>query len=212
MGILTADDIIRRKDELFISDFKEENVRGANYDLRLGKEVFISTKEVPHKLDKVNDTVAIKPGEFALLITFEKVSIPDSLMGFISLRLRYAIRGLVNISGFHVDPGWKGKLVFSVYNAGPNDIVLRYKESVFMILFEELTGKTFPYKKGKFSPQERLQVEWITGLRGAPVTIKALDMKVRSHDIQIKIYGGILVGIVIAFIFFIASAMISQGL
>lgn len=207
MGILTAKDIVERKKELFLSDFQEENVYGANYDLRLGQEVFLSTEEVPRKLSKVNDTVAIRSGEFALLTTLEKISIPETLMGFISLRLTYAIRGLINISGFHVDPGWKGRLVFSVYNAGPNDIVLRYKERMFMIIFEELTEKTFPYKKGEFTPQERLRVEWVSGLRGVPVSIKELDMRVRSHGTQIKIYGGILVSLIVGLILFILSQL-----
>ena len=207
VGILTREEIIKKRDELFAENYDTSYVQGANYDLRLGEEIFISTEEVPRKLSEVNDSIAIKPGEFALLTTYEKISIPTNFVGFISLRFRYAVRGLINISGFHVDPGWKGRLVFSVYNAGPNDIVLRYKEPVFMIIFEELPGKTISYEKrgGEFIPQEKIRVEWITGLRGIPVSIKELDMRVRSHNTQIKIYGGILASLITGFIILILS-------
>jgi hypothetical protein len=40
-------------------------------------------------------------------------------MAFISMRTAFKFKGLVNISGFHVDPGYKGKLIFAVFNASP---------------------------------------------------------------------------------------------
>ena len=42
---------------------------------------------------------------------------------------------LINVSGFHVDPNYKGKLIFSAFNAGPRDIILRKLDPVFMIFF-----------------------------------------------------------------------------
>ena len=124
------------------------------------------------------------------------------MMGFIGLRFRYAVRGLINISGFHVDPGFDGKLVFSVYNAGPNDVVLRYRDPVFMIVFERLPKKAVPYQKagGEFGAQRRIRIEWVTGLRGVPVSLKELDNRVRNLDTQIKIYGGLLAALIVGFI------------
>lgn len=49
--------------------------------------------------------VSIEPGEFALMLTDELIHVPEDLVGFISVRFGYKRRGLVNISGFHVDPG-----------------------------------------------------------------------------------------------------------
>jgi dCTP deaminase len=46
--------------------------------------------------------------------------------------------GLVNVSGFHVDPGFRGRLKFSVYNAGSESIILGVGERLFPIWFYEL--------------------------------------------------------------------------
>ena len=99
-------------------------------------------------------------------------------------------------------PGFEGKLVFSVYNAGPNDVVLRYKDPVFMIIFERLHEKTKSYKEvgGEFGSQKKIRVEWMTGLRGIPFSIKDLDNRVRNLDSQIKIYGGLLVSLMAGFV------------
>ncbi|MBR1156195.1 hypothetical protein [Bradyrhizobium sp. JYMT SZCCT0428] len=57
---------------------------------------------------------------------------------------------MVNISGFHVDPGYSGKLLFSVFNAGPSPIHLKRGEQIFPIwladLAEEISRKQI--KKG----------------------------------------------------------------
>ncbi len=49
--------------------------------------------------------------------------------------------GLINVSGFHVDPGFKGKLLFSVYNAGTGPISMEKGEPYFLIWFAELALK-----------------------------------------------------------------------
>lgn len=50
--------------------------------------------------------------------------------------------GLVNVSGFHVDPGFKGRLKFSVYNAGSRDITITRGDRVFLIWYADLDGMT----------------------------------------------------------------------
>jgi dCTP deaminase len=42
------------------------------------------------------------------------------------------------VSGFHVDPGFRGRLKFSVYNAGSESIILGVGERLFPIWFYEL--------------------------------------------------------------------------
>lgn len=44
----------------------------------------------------------------------------------------------MNVSGFHVDPGFHDHLLFSVYNAGPSVISLDYGEPYFPIWFAQL--------------------------------------------------------------------------
>lgn len=112
-----------------------DHFNGWHFDLTLGDEIFITRRNEPIKLHDKQEYVSIRPGEFALLITEEEINVPSDLMAFINVRFSYKQKGLINISGFHVDPEYKGKLIFSVFNAGPNDIVLRRYEPVFMIFF-----------------------------------------------------------------------------
>lgn len=47
--------------------------------------------------------------------------------------------GLVNISGFHVDPG-KGKLLFAIFNGGPQTVAVCRDQNALMIWFAGLEG------------------------------------------------------------------------
>ena len=68
--------------------------------------------------------LVIPPGQFGLLITEEVVQVPMDAIAFISIKAGIKFRGLVNVSGFHADPGFSGKLKFAVYNAGSQRLVL----------------------------------------------------------------------------------------
>ena len=63
---------------------------------------------------------------------------PDTAIAFISIRASIKFKGLINVSGFHVDPGFRGQLRFAVYNAGSSEIDLDQDERVFMIWFADL--------------------------------------------------------------------------
>lgn len=108
-----------------------------SFALTIGAEAFTTTDPecknrslVDLKKKKV---FHIEGGQFALLITEEIISIPKGMMGFINLNTIYKFKGLINVSGFHVNPEWKGQLVFTVYNAGPHSIPIRIKEKAFRV-------------------------------------------------------------------------------
>lgn len=127
-----------------IEPFNEERIDSASYELSLGEEVYISP--LPDTLEgdrrkvilKKGETVPIPPGQFAFLITFEKVSISSNAIAFISMKFKPKAKGLINVSGFHVDPGYKGRLIFAVYNAGPLNFQVEYGEQLFSIWFADL--------------------------------------------------------------------------
>lgn len=151
-----------------------------SYDMRLGSEAYLSTKNKVTPLNS-GDSIFIKPGEFALLLTQEKLHIPRDLVAFISLRFSYAVRGLVNVSGFHVDPGFNGYIAFSVYNAGPNTVVLRSGDRVFMVVFTHLEGLVEEEpRKGSIIGEDltRLESSWVASVKGPPVSLLALSQRV----------------------------------
>jgi len=93
------------------------------------------------------ESFAIPPGQLAYVITHETVNIPKNVLAFISIRVSVKWKGLVNVSGFHVDPGYRGRLTFSVYNAGSASIHLRSGDAVFLIWFADLDGTATEFAK-----------------------------------------------------------------
>ena len=117
------------------------------YELGVGKEPISPRSRQPKPAYRPARKIIIPPGQFGLLTTCEVVTVPEDTIAFISIRAGIKFRGLVNVSGFHVDPGYKGHLKFAVYNAGSQPVVLDQKQRVFMIWFSELDDvDTEPYK------------------------------------------------------------------
>lgn len=177
----------------FIDDADFECFQGANYDLRLGENVYVTTERVPKRLSiEDKDVIAIEPGEFGILMTHEYIFVPPDLLGFISVRLTHKQKGLVNISGFHVDPGFYGRLMFSVFNAGPKDVPLRYKDRVFMIMFNELTnGNELKCPRSKWGGMTNIPVETLSGLAGSSVSVRSLDKRISRIELWIPIIVGL---------------------
>src|SRR5579871_626257 len=104
----------------WITDFDASRIKQAAYELTLGEEVYRTDSKTADAeiLDgKKKKRVKINPGQFALLLTAEKVRVPEDMIAFISIKAKIKLRGMINVSGFHVDPGWNDHLLFSVYNA-----------------------------------------------------------------------------------------------
>ncbi len=131
-----------------IAPFDKERIKNGAYELSLGSQVF-QTDSSPRAVKdlKENEKIEIKPGQFALLLTKEYVKIPKNTIAFISIKAGVKFKGLVNVSGFHVDPGFEGNLLFSVYNAGPSNIVLSNGTPYFPIWFADLDDSQ-EYKGG----------------------------------------------------------------
>ncbi|MFW2503475.1 dCTP deaminase domain-containing protein [Clostridium diolis] len=194
-------------------DFKEweKNYNDWSYDLRLGNEAFITSQECPKILKDSDPYITIKPGEFGLLITHERLQVPCDVMGFISVKFTYKKKGLINISGFHVDPRYEGKIIFSVYNAGPSDILLKYREPVFMIFFEKIgdeksesdrkncerCGKDFKEGCKIIKGYDHIPASMVSEIRGQSVSLANNNQKIERLEDQLKLYGGIAIGLIL---------------
>ena len=120
-----------------VTPYREERALRCAYELGVGPEAYITSKPTTRPTS-ARCQGQIPPGQFGLLITRETVYVPDNAIAFISIRAGIKFQGLVNVSGFHVDPGYRGQLKFAVYNAGSMDIVLDQDERVFMIWYADL--------------------------------------------------------------------------
>ena len=204
MPFLSRSAIERRLPEIFGTTFVPQGLDEAAYNMRLGAEIFVSSKETPEVLSASNPMVAIHPGEFALLMTYEHVEVPKDLMGLITLRHRYKKQGLANVSGFHVDPGFRGKLVFSVFNVGRNDIVLRYLEAMFMIFFARVEPAVTERSKHDHDDQGRLSLQDMLALRGPSSSLVDMEKRIRELESNVKFYGAIITGALLALLALVA--------
>ena len=132
-----------------IAPFEPKRIDCAAYTLAVGPEVYVSPSDqtvdpATVTIRKLGDGEAftIPPGQFAFVLTEEVVSVPADALAFISIRAKTKFRGLVNVSGFHVDPGYRGQLTFAVFNAGPVPVHLKRGQAIFLIWFASLDRET----------------------------------------------------------------------
>jgi dCTP deaminase len=177
-----------------------QRIQGSSLELALGNEVFISSKKNLQQLDSKERYIKIAPGDFALLITHEYIKILPSCMGFISIKFDFKHSGLVNISGFHVDPGFEGRLKFSVYNAGTQDVILKYGDPTFIVFITDRNDGDRNYSS-KRQKQRHIEPKEMIPFLGAGIPLHNIAHRVDAIEKEIRIYvsvfGGLLISILI---------------
>jgi dCTP deaminase len=164
----------------------------------------------PKLLKEDQPYISLPPGQFAILTTLEMINIPDDLMAFISIRSKFKFEGLVNISGFHVDPSFKGQLRFGVQNVGPSDIHLKLATPMFSIFFAELSsreiGKTRDDEKDIHFEQNLtgIRLEDVQLLGGSSVTLASVQKRIEGLETHVKYFialAGTLLAVLLGLIF-----------
>lgn len=142
MSFWSSQTLLARLEELVIP--AHESIVDCNaVTLTVGSEIYVtpSLEEVNSQTKRkllLGEPFLLPPGQFAFLMTQEVVCVPTNAMAFISMKATFKMKGLVNVSGFHVDPGWKGELIFAVFNAGPSPIHLQQGLPLFLIWYADL--------------------------------------------------------------------------
>jgi dCTP deaminase len=172
-------------DFIIITPFDEKRVFPASYELSLGNQYYATSDELPSELGQrlTPEYIRIEPGEFAVLTTRECIYVPTNLVAFISVKYGYKEQGLVNVSGFHVDPGFFGKLLFTVYNAGPGDIVLQAGSPIFLIMFAKLKERAEKGYEGIHQGQHDIPSDVVSKLRGTSVSPRNLDERLKKLEL-----------------------------
>lgn len=155
------------------NDFNPEAIDCNAWTLTIGKKIYITptaaaAKSGSHTVRDLKDgeSFQIPSGQFAFLQTSERVKIPTSAMAFISIKASIKLKGLINVSGFHVDPGFDGVLLFTVYNAGPSPIHLHQGQQCFLIWFASLDNEQTAFVKTAPSTR-RVDGDTVGGIAGS---------------------------------------------
>ncbi len=184
----------RTKAESLINPFQMDRVKSAAYELALANQVFLTSDSPPKRQNlKESEQLVIPPGQFALLICMEEIRVPPDAIGFISIKAGIKFRGMVNISGFHVDPGFSGRLKFSVYNAGSSPIVLEPGAPTFLLWFASLDRETADVYKGIHQNQLEISATDVMSLQGEVPSPAALDLRLKNVEYWVRVAKTILV-------------------
>jgi dCTP deaminase len=171
------------KNKHIIEPFDSEQIDCNAYTLRMGNLYYRTADQesgVEQKKTFLKDYEAllIPPGQFAYLLTKESVHIPPDSMAFISMRTSIKFQGLINVSGFHVDPGYNGKLVYAVYNASPSPVQICENDPVFKIWFCSLDQTSeYIFRDRVFND---ITGEMIKGMNKEILSLQSLADKMRD--------------------------------
>jgi len=151
----------------------DSRISGVSVDLRLGDRFRVfsshqtpyidlsgSREEVNAAVEKVmsdeivvgeDERFVLHPGELALGITLESITLPDDLVGWLDGRSSLARLGLmVHVTAHRIDPGWSGNIVLEFFNSGKLPLALRPGMAIGAMSFETLSGPAErPYTKRK---------------------------------------------------------------
>lgn len=187
-GFWTSGTLKKRMPDI-ISPYDEKAIESCAYELSVGDESFVTGEASKKQFFKEGETIIIPPGQVALIITKETLKAPTDAIGFLSFKFAAKLRGLINVSGFHVDPGFQGKLVFSMFNAGVQTIHLSVGSRLFMIWFCSLDGATTDSYDGNHKNQLHIPDDAITNLAArmpSPFTLEK-DILALRHELRAEI-------------------------
>lgn len=162
---------IRVVEENLIEPFDPGAITHCAYEMAMGSQATITQASSTSGKDRKiilqeREALVIPPGQFGLLLTRERIKVPDDAIGFISIRASKKFDGLVNVSGFHVDPGFCGRLKFSVYNAGSRDIIIMEGDRVFMLWYASLDRRTEDLYRNEKPGQGEIASEDLMRMQG----------------------------------------------
>lgn len=180
------------KNENKLRNALKNNYNDCIYNLCLGKNIYINSQNYPFVLNESNPYLIIKPGDSAILKSYEYIELDNNTMGLIFLNSIYKKRALINFSSDFIEPNYTGYIIFSLYNPTNKDIILKYGDPVFKILFQnvqrtssmkkelELTTS----KKNKSKKVSSIPLDYVSELKDININ---LCTNKKIHDLEIKL-------------------------
>lgn len=123
-----------------------ENVEGIKYDFCLSDRFLKSKHQVPVEISSFgspteSENYSVDPGETVFVLSEEDLDLPFDIKAELSHKRRMSHEGIQVLGGFCIDPGYKGKLVFGIYNYSSRPFVLVRGRKLIAAQFYRLTGE-----------------------------------------------------------------------
>ncbi len=120
---------------LVLTPFDPSSLSGAGYDLHVAMET------------------AIPAGKHQLAATLERVELPNDLTGTLYIRSSLARAGILASLAL-VDPGFRGQLTISLYNAGSETFRMSKGDRFVQIVLHRLSTKTGRPYRGRYQDSQ----------------------------------------------------------
>lgn len=130
----------------------DENISAASYDLTLGNRYFQNGRI--KSLSNNSPTIIIKPGDFIIAESKEKINMPSSVAGRFDLTVSMFCNGLILSNGPQVDPGFRGKLFCLLFNTSNKDVELWKGQHYATIEFIKLIEASKKPYNGSYQQKE----------------------------------------------------------
>ena len=132
----TIHELITSGKAFLVNPYNEENLQPNSYDCALGCEL----KTIYGKsIDLTMDSYKLKPNEFLLGSTLEKVHIPYDICGHVDGKSSIGRLGVfVHISSGFIDSGFTGNITLEIYNCSDKEFTLYHGMPICQIVFETL--------------------------------------------------------------------------
>ncbi|SDT49797.1 deoxycytidine triphosphate deaminase [Mucilaginibacter mallensis] len=129
-------DYINRELLITKDSFATSSLEASSYDLRVGKKGIIGGDGIELNLEE--KPMEIPPGSYAGIVSFENMAFPKNICARLGSKRTLSYEGIILLTGSIVDPGYKGHLLFGLYNASPKKVIIRYGRKICNIVFEKL--------------------------------------------------------------------------
>ena len=155
--ILADQDIRQAVDEgrLRIEPFDPQSVEPASYDLRVGSQAVSSADQKKVDLAKTG-FVRVKPGDFVIVSTHEKLVLDNQHAARFGLTSRYSRQGLIATTGAQVDPGFRGRLFVGLTNLSTKTITLPHRDEFLTIEYHRLVSPVQEAYSGPYQDRDEL--------------------------------------------------------
>jgi deoxycytidine triphosphate deaminase len=124
-----------------LQPWAEDAINGASYDIRVGRLAFQAASSAPLGFQardiSVERSIILESGHVVVIESLERVSLPQNMKGYLSLRNTLSSKMLFFTSG-KVHPGHRGFLYFPLINLGDEPVTLTHGQRLVAMEFIEI--------------------------------------------------------------------------
>jgi dCTP deaminase len=161
MTVLTDQDLVKLVEGQRITFYKDppkdwydknSPVQPSSIDFHIGK-IFVPEVKPERRggfKNPKSNSHTLTPGGTVLVETEEELDVPKNIAGFGFPPASTAVKGLLMTNPGHIDPGFKGRLTFTLINMGRDPFTIRQGDVLFTTLWIKLS---MDVKKDYFARQ-----------------------------------------------------------